>query len=315
MLSCISSGCRGVARSLQKDIFDQLLSEELIFRCHAEKRSMCLRELRAREICVTAGLNVYFSERPGTALSGDTSSGGTVPTEAFLIDDLKSCFVEGSRDGYSLVVLVYRRRFGLGCRPVVFQISALELARFNPVLSSMAQRRNIGVQLAPARDSFKSRRSMSRSTEASDDERSNPRDELDNSDDNDSCGLAPRSTKKVTVLIGKVALGVPARLELEKACDVCNFLVGFGVSTAEFEEFATRLACKNRLVEIKDGKVGARGLGVLSRSLPDLLEFRRQQEALAEAEEALRTIVRRRAKTVVSDALTSAVLDLTRSSP
>jgi hypothetical protein len=108
---------------------------------------------------------------------------------------------------------------------------------------------------------------------------------------------------------------------LEKACDVCNFLVGFGVSTTEFTEFANKLAVKNRLVQIKDGKVSARGLGVLSRSLPDLLEFRKQQEELQEAEEqqslersAKRAAVRRRAQTVVANALSSAILELTSSS-
>lgn len=151
---------------------------------------------------------------------------------------------------------------------------------------------------------------MSRSTEASDETRTPP-DDLDDGDENDMRGLAPRSAKKVTVLIGKVALGVPARVDLDKACDVCNFLVGFGVSKTEFEEFANKLACKNRLVEIKDGKVGARGLGVLSRSLPDLIEFRRHQEALHEAEIALREVVRRSAKTLVTNALTTAVIQST----
>jgi hypothetical protein len=271
---------------------------------------MFLRELRAREICVTAELNVYFSERLPARSSG--SSGGTVPTEAFLIDDLKSCFVEEGRDSNSRVVLIYRRRIGIGGRPVVFHISALELARLNPVLSSMAQRRNISVQHAIGRGSFKSRRSMSRSTAASDSaDDTTPPGDLDDSDENDSrAGFAPRSAKKVTVLIGKVTLGVPARMDLDKACDVCNFLVGFGVSKAEFQEFANKLARKNRLVEIKDGMVGARGLGVLSRSMPDLIEFRRHQEALAEAENALREVTRRSAKTVVSNVVTSAVLAL-----
>jgi len=75
------------------------------------------------------------------------------------------------------------------------------------------------------------------------------------------------------------------------------------------------------LVVIKDGKVSARGLGVLSRSWPDLMEFRQQQEALVKAEQqqaekrnALRAAVRRSAQKVVSDALTSAVLELTSSS-
>jgi hypothetical protein len=148
----------------------------------------------------------------------------------------------------------------------------------------------------------------------------------DDDDDNDGHGddvltprsarsvLSPRSAKKVKVLIGKVTLGVPARMDLDKACDVCNFLVGFGVSTTEFEAFANKLACNNRLVNIKDGKVGARGLGVLSRSLPDLLEFRRQHEALVEAKETWREIMRRRAQSVVSDVLTSAVRELESSS-
>jgi hypothetical protein len=42
--------------------------------------------------------------------------------------------------------------------------------------------------------------------------------------------------------------------------------------------------------------------------LPDLIEFRRHQEALLEAENALREVVRRSAKTLVSNALQSAVL-------
>ena len=49
MRSCISSGCREAARALQKDTFAQLLSEEVVFRCRAEKRSMVLREPRVRE--------------------------------------------------------------------------------------------------------------------------------------------------------------------------------------------------------------------------------------------------------------------------
>jgi hypothetical protein len=113
-------------------------------------------------------------------------------------------------------------------------------------------------------------------------------------------------------------------MDVEKACDVCNFLVGFGVSTAEFEAFANKLASKNRLVTIKDGKVGARGLGVLSRSLPDLVEFQRQQEALleaeqqfaeqqAKAEQASRARLRVSAQSVVQDALASAVFELTSS--
>merc|ERR1719199_91934 len=164
-----------------------------------------------------------------------------------------------------------------------------------------------------------------RSTEASDSDEGNSNspdafDELDDFDDS-SPGFAPRSNKKVNVLVGKVPLGVPARVDLEKACDVCNFLAGFGVSTSEFEEFANKLACKNRLVVIKDGMVSARGLGVLSRSLPDLIEFRKQQEAHSEVERkradernALRAAVRRSAQTVVANALTSAVLELNSSS-
>jgi hypothetical protein len=309
---------------LQKDTFGKLLSEEVIFRCHTEKRSMFLRELRERDICVTAELNVYFSEleqsqaleRPGRVV---------VPTEAFLIDDLKACFVEDVLDGNARVVLVYRRRLGIGVRPVVFHLCALELARLNPILASMADRRNINVQRSAGRGSFKTKRSVSmRSTEASDSDEGNsnaPDYFCDDDTDDDSPGFAPRSAKKVNVLVGKVPLGVPAHVDLEKACDVCNFLVGFGVSSTEFEEFANKLACKNRLVVIKDGKVSARGLGVLSRSWPDLMEFRQQQEALVKAEQqqaekrnALRAAVRRSAQKVVSDALTSAVLELTSSS-
>jgi hypothetical protein len=160
-----------------------------------------------------------------------------------------------------------------------------------------------------------------RSTEASDSDEGNSPLDLDDFDDDSSPGFAPRSAKKVNVLVGKVPLGVPARMDLEKACDVCNFLVGFGVTNSEFEEFANKLACKNRLVVIKDGMVSARGLGVLSRSWPDLVEYRKEQEDLALVErqraeegDALRAAVRRSAHTVVSNALTSAVLELTSSS-
>merc|ERR1719379_2377415 len=154
-----------------------------------------------------------------------------------------------------------------------------------------------------------------RSTEAGDSDEGNSSPLSDSDDDSDdaSPGFAPRSAKKVNVLVGKVPLGVPAKVDLAKACDVCNFLVGFEVSTLEFEEFANKLASKNRMVVIKDGMVSARGLGVLSRSLPDLIEFRQQQEELAKAERqnaekrtALRAAVRRSAQTVVSDAITSA---------
>jgi hypothetical protein len=55
--------------------------------------------------------------------------------------------------------------------------------------------------------------------------------------------------------------------------------------------------------------------------LPDLIEFRQQQEALAEVERqqaeernVLRVAVRRSAQTVVSNALKAAVLELTSSS-
>jgi hypothetical protein len=286
---------------------------------------MFLRELRERDICVTEGLNVYFSElEQSQALSGQERR-VVVPTEAFLIDNLKACFVEDAVEGNARVVLVYRRRLGVGVRPVVFNLCALELARLNPILATMADRRSIDVHRSSGRSSLKTKRSVSmRSTEASDSDEGNsstPDDFDDEYNDDDSPGFAPRSARKVNVLVGKVPLGVPARMELEKACDVCNFLVGFGVSAAEFEEFANKLACKNRLVNIKDGKVSARGLSVLSRSLPDLIEFRKQQEALAEAEReqanlrnAKRAAVRRSAQTVVADALTSAVLELTSSS-
>ena len=52
----------------------------------------------------------------------------------------------------------------------------------------MAMRRNISVHQAVTRDSFKSRRSMSRSTEASDmgDEIRTPPDDLDDCDENDT---------------------------------------------------------------------------------------------------------------------------------
>jgi len=160
-----------------------------------------------------------------------------------------------------------------------------------------------------------------RSTEAGDSDEGPPDFSDDDYDGDSSPGFAPRSARKVNVLIGKVPLGVPAKMDLAKACDVCNFLVGFGVSTTEFEEFATKLACKNRLVVIKDGMVSARGLGVLSRSLPDLVEFRKEQETRAEVERreadeknAWRAAVRRSAQTVVAHALTSAVLELTSSS-
>merc|ERR1719454_237484 len=123
-----------------------------------------------------------------------------------------------------------------------------------------------------------------RSTEAGDSDEGPPDFSDDDYDGDSSPGFAPRSARKVNVLIGKVPLGVPAKMDLAKACDVCNFLVGFGVSTSEFEEFANKLACKNRMVVIKDGMVSARGLGVLSRSLPDLMEFRQQQEALLEVQ-------------------------------
>jgi hypothetical protein len=285
---------------------------------------MFLRELRERDICVTENLNVYFNElEQSQSLSGQERR-VVVPTEAFLVDDLKAVYIEETYyDGTSRIVLVYRRRFGMGVRPVVFHVCALELARLNPILSNMADRRNIHVQRCAGRGSFKTKRSVSmRSTEAGDSDEGNstPPDGSDDEDDVSSPGFAPRSARKVNVLIGKVPLGVPAKMDLAKACDVCNFLVGFGVSTTEFEEFATKLACKNRLVVIKDGMVSARGLGVLSRSLPDLIEFRKQQETLCEVERqqadernALRAAVRRSAQAVVSDALTSAVLELTSS--
>jgi hypothetical protein len=325
MLSCITTGCREAARSLQKDTFKQLLSEEVIFRCHTEKRSMFLRELRERDICVTEELNVYFSELEQSQAVESQGRRAVVPTEAFLIDDLKACFVEDVLDGNARVVLVYRRRLGIGVRPVVFHLCALELARLNPILANMADRRRIHVQRsAGGRGSFKTKRSVSmRSTEASDSDEGNSTtpDDFDDDVDDFSPGFAQRSAKKVNVLVGKVPLGVPAQMELEKACEVCNFLVGFGVSTSEFEEFANKLACKNRMVVIKDGKVSARGLGVLSRSLPDLLEFRQEQESLlrAQREEAqkrhvMRAAVRRSAQAVVSDALTTAILELNSSS-
>jgi hypothetical protein len=99
-----------------------------------------------------------------------------------------------------------------------------------------------------------------RSTEAGDSDEGNstPPDDSDDDSDDFSPGFAPRSAKKVNVVVGKVPLGVPAKVDLAKACDVCNFLVGFEVSTREFEEFANKLASKNRLVVIKDGMVSAR---------------------------------------------------------
>jgi hypothetical protein len=311
---------------LQKDTFVKLLSEEVIFRCHTEKRSMFLRELRERDICVTSELNVYFSELEQSHPLNGQERRVMIPTEAFLIGDLKALYVEEGRDdGLARVIFVYRRRLGIGVRPVVFHLCALELARLNPILGSMAEQRRISVQRSYGRGSFKTKRSVSmRSTEASDSDEglsTHAYDDDSVSDDDCSPGFAPRSARKVNILVGKVPLGVPARLELEKACDVCNFLVGFGVSTTEFTEFANKLAVKNRLVQIKDGKVSARGLGVLSRSLPDLLEFRKQQEELQEAEEqqslersAKRAAVRRRAQTVVANALSSAILELTSSS-
>lgn len=287
---------------------------------------MFLRELRERDICVTEDLNVYFQElEQPQSLSGQERR-VVVPTEAFLVDDLKAVYIEETYyDGTSRIVLVYRRRFGMGVRPVVFHVCALELARLNPILSTMADRRNIHVQRSAGRGSFRTKRSVSmRSTEAgdSDEGSSTPPDEFDyETDDDSSPGFAPRSVKKVNVNVGNVPLSVPAKMDLAKACDVCNFLVGFGVSTSEFEEFANKLSCKNRLVVIKDGMVSARGLGVLSRSLPDLIEFRKQQEAHSEVERkradernALRTAVRRSAQTVVANALTSAVLELNSSS-
>jgi hypothetical protein len=287
---------------------------------------MFLRELRERDICVTEDLNVYFQElEQPQSLSGQERR-VVVPTEAFLVDDLKAVYIEETYyDGTSRIVLVYRRRFGMGVRPVVFHVCALELARLNPILSTMADRRNIHVQRSAGRGSFRTKRSVSmRSTEAgdSDEGSSTPPDEFDyETDDDSSPGFAPRSVKKVNVNVGNVPLSVPAKMDLAKACDVCNFLVGFGVSTSEFEEFANKLSCKNRLVVIKDGMVSARGLGVLSRSLPDLIEFRKQQEAHSEVERkradernALRAAVRRSAQTVVANALTSAVLELNSSS-
>jgi hypothetical protein len=326
MFSCISSGCREAARSLQKDTFVKLLSQEVIFRCHTEKRSMFLRELRERDICVTEELNVYFHELEQPQALGGHERLAVVPTEAFLLDDLKAIFVEENcNDGNARCVFVYKRRFGMGVRPVVFHVCALELARLNPILSTMGERRKINVRRAEAgKGSFRTKRSVSmRSTEAGDSDEGvdSPLSDSDDFDDDASPGFAPRSARKVNVLIGKVPLGVPARMDLAKACDVCNFLVGFGVSTNEFEEFANKLACKNRSVVIKDGMVSARGLGVLSRSLPDLIEFRQQQEALAEVERqqaeernVLRVAVRRSAQTVVSNALKAAVLELTSSS-
>jgi hypothetical protein len=286
---------------------------------------MFLRELRERDICVTEELNVYFQELEQPQMLSGQERRVVVPTEAFLVEDLKAIFVEETYyDGTSRIVLVYRRRLGIGVRPVVFHVCALELARLNPILANMADRRNIQVQRSAGRGSFKTKRSVSmRSTEAGDSDEGNstPPDDSDDDSDDFSPGFAPRSAKKVNVVVGKVPLGVPAKVDLAKACDVCNFLAGFEVSTREFEEFANKLASKNRLVVIKDGMVSARGLGVLSRSLPDLMEFRQQQEELAAAEErraeqriASRAAVRRSAQTVVSDAITSAVLELTSSS-
>merc|ERR1719238_2268092 len=100
----------------------------------------------------------------------------------------------------------------MGVRPVVFHVCALELARLNPILSTMADRRNIHVQRSAGRGSFRSKRSVSmRSTEAgdSDEGSSTPPDESDDEYDDLSPGFAPRSARKVNVNIGKVPLWVP----------------------------------------------------------------------------------------------------------
>jgi hypothetical protein len=303
MLVCLSDKARDAGRLVQKDTFAQILQEEVLIRCKCEKRSMILRQLRTRTITVTAEYNVYFCE-PSGSFVGAGREPRVVPTEAFFRQALKAVYVEEDNSDADTVriVLVYCRRMGLGYRPVVFHIGAADHHALDRLLVQMCDLQSLRVQRLTSR---KSARSVSLSTEASDGEEYE--EEEDSDDEGSEDGFAPQTPKKVHVRIGPVQLGVPARLPLDEACNVCNFLAGFEVSNDEFMKFAHCLASKRRIL-MKNGQVSARGLTVISRSLPDLMTFRREQEELQiqrmKYEEALlvqrRTQARRDAQQLVT---------------
>jgi hypothetical protein len=278
MLACLSNTAKEATRVLQQNPFAQILQEEVLYRCHCEKRSMFLRQLRTRMVTVTVEYNVYFCELS----SGNGEEQRLVPTEAFFNQNLKAVYIEdesGGSDYAVRVVLVFNRRVGLGYRPVVFHVGEHEQARLDPILEVMCQMQSCKVQRLLSRKggSTGTQRSVSLSTDASDGEEYEY--EMESDDNSSDDGFAPQTPKKVHVRIGPVQLGVPARLPLDEACNVCNFLAGFEVSNDEFQKFAHCLARKKRIL-MKNGQVSARGLTVISRSLPDLMTFRREQEEL-----------------------------------